>query len=73
MDDLSVRAKMYWGDMDVTSDPVRGIAERYLREAQNANDLCWFKETYQEILDERYGHMKQFISEFNVNEVVLFI
>lgn len=73
MDDLSIGAKMYWGDVDVTSDPVQGIAERYLRKLKIPTTFVGSKETYQEILDERYGHMKQFISEFNVNGVVLFI
>ncbi|MGD9576794.1 MAG: 2-hydroxyacyl-CoA dehydratase subunit D [Syntrophorhabdus sp.] len=73
MDDLSIGAKMYWGDVDVTTDPVQGIAERYLRKLKIPTTFVGSKETYQEILDERYGHMKQFISEFNVNGVVLFI
>jgi len=73
MDDLSIGAKMYWGDVDVTTDPVQGIAERYLRKLKIPTTFVGSKETYQEILDERYGHMKQFISEFNVNGVILFI
>lgn len=31
MDDLSIGSKMYFTDVDVTDDPVQGIAERYLR------------------------------------------
>ena len=73
MDDLSIGAKMYWGDVDVTSDPVQGIAERYLRKLKIPTTFIGSKENYQEILDERYGHLKQFISEFNVNGVILFI
>lgn len=73
MDDLSIGAKMYWGDVDVTSDPVQGIAERYLRKLKIPTTFIGSKETYQEILDERYGHMKQFISEFNVDGAILFI
>ena len=73
MDDLSIGAKMYWGDVDVTSDPVQGIAERYLRKLKIPTTFIGSKENYQEILDERYGHLKHFISEFNVNGVILFI
>jgi bcr-type benzoyl-CoA reductase subunit C len=73
MDDLSIGAKMYWGDVDVTSDPVQGIAERYLRKLKIPTTFVGSKESYQEILDERYGHLKQFISDFNVNGVILFI
>ena len=73
MDDLSIGAKMYWGDVDVTSDPVQGIAERYLRKLKIPTTFIGSKENYQEILDERYGHLKHFMSEFNVNGVILFI
>jgi bzd-type benzoyl-CoA reductase N subunit len=73
MDDLSMGAKMYWGDVDVTSDPVQGIAERYLRKLKIPTTFIGSKENYQEILNERYGHLKHFISEFNVNGVILFI
>jgi bcr-type benzoyl-CoA reductase subunit C len=73
MDDLSIGAKMYWGDVDATSDPVQGIAERYLRKLKIPTTFVGSKDTYPEILDERYGHMKKFISEFQVNGVILFI
>ena len=73
MDDLSVGAKMYWQDVDVTPDPVQGIAERYLRKLKIPTTFVGSGENYQEILEERYGHMKTFISEFNVNGVILFI
>ena len=73
MDDLSIGAKMYWGDVDVTPDPVQGIAERYLRKLKIPTTFVGSKDTYPEILEERYGHMKQFINEFQVNGVILFI
>lgn len=73
MDDLSIGAKMYWGDVDATPDPVQGIAERYLRKLKIPTTFVGSKDTYPEILDERYGHMKNFISEFQVNGVILFI
>ena len=73
MDDLSIGAKMYWGDVDATPDPVQGIAERYLRKLKIPTTFVGSKDTYPEILEERYGHMKKFISEFQVNGVILFI
>jgi bcr-type benzoyl-CoA reductase subunit C len=73
MDDLSIGAKMYWGDVDVTSDPLQGIAERYLRKLKIPTTFVGSKDNYQGILDERYGHMKTFISDFKVNGAILFI
>lgn len=73
MDDLSIGAKMYWGDVEATPDPIQGIAERYLRKLKIPTTFVGSKDTYQGILDERYGHMKQFIKDFQVNGAILFI
>lgn len=73
MDELSIGAKMYWGDVDVTPDPVLGIAERYLRKLKIPTTYVDEGNTYQEKLDARFGQIKQHINEFKVNGVILFI
>jgi len=73
MDGLSIGSKMYWGDVDVTSDPVQGIAERYLRKLKIPTTFVGAGNTYQENLEARFGLMKQHIGEFKVNGVILFI
>ena len=73
MDDLSVGSKMYWNDVDVTSDPVQGIAERYLRKLKIPTTFVSDGDTYQENLEARFGHMKQYIKEFKVDGAILFI
>ncbi len=73
MDDLSIGAKMYWEDVDVTADPLQGIAERYLAKLKIPTTFVGSKDTYQEILDERYGHMKGYVKDFGVKGVILFI
>jgi len=73
MDELSIGAKMYWGDVDITPDPVQGIAERYLRKLKIPTTYVDEGNTYQEKLDARFGQIKQHISEFKVNGVILFI
>jgi len=72
MDDLSTGSKMYWGDVDATSDPVRGISERYLKKLKFPTTFV-AGETYAETLDLRFGHMKRYIRDFNVNGVIVFI
>lgn len=73
MDDLSIGSKMYWNDVEVTADPLQGIAERYLRKLKIPTTFVGSGETYQEILEERYGHLKRHISDFKVSGVILLI
>jgi bzd-type benzoyl-CoA reductase N subunit len=72
MDDLSTGSKMYWGDVDVTPDPVQGITERYLKKLKFPTTFV-AGDTYPETLEARFGHMRQYIKDFNVNGAILFI
>lgn len=73
MDDLSIGSKMYWQDVDVTTDPVQGIAERYLRKLKIPTTYVGDGNNYQENLEARFGHMKKYINEFKVDGAILFI
>lgn len=73
MDDLSIGSKMYWQDVDVTADPIQGIAERYLRKLKIPTTYVGDGNTYQENLEARFGHMKKYINEFKVDGAILFI
>ncbi len=73
MDDLSVGSKMYWNDVDVTPDPMQGIAERYLRKLKIPTTFVGEGNNYQENLEARFGHMARYIKDFNVNGAILFI
>lgn len=73
MDDLSVGSKMYWNDVDATPDPVQGIAERYLRKLKIPTTFVGTGDTYEQNLEERFGHMKRYIEEFKVDGAILFI
>ncbi len=72
MDDLSTGSKMYWGDVDATLDPVRGITERYLKKLKFPTTFVEGN-TYAETLEARFGHMRQYIKDFGVNGAILFI
>lgn len=73
MDDISIGAKVYWQDVDATPDPLRGIAERYMRKLKIPTTFEGSGDTYQENLEARFGHMKRYIGDFKVDGVVLFI
>jgi len=73
MDDLSIGSKMYWNDVDITPDPMQGIAERYLRKLKLPTTFVSTGNTYQENMEARFGHMRQYIKEFKVDGAILFI
>ena len=73
MDDLSIGSKMYFADVDVTTDPVQGIAERYLRKLKIPTTFVGEGDTYEENLEARFGHFKEYIREFNIEGAILFI
>jgi len=73
MDDTSVGSKVYWADVEVTQNPLEGIAERYLRKMKLPTIYGDTERTYQENLEGRFGHIGQFIRDFKVDGVILFI
>ena len=73
MDDLSIGSKMYWQDVDVTDDPVEGIALRYLRKLKIPTTYVSDGADYQENLEIRFGHMTRYIKDFGIDGVILFI
>jgi bcr-type benzoyl-CoA reductase subunit C len=48
MDDLSIGSKMYFTDVDITTDPVQGIAERYLKKVKIPTTYVGEGDTYEE-------------------------
>jgi len=52
---------MYWQDVDATSDPLQGIAERYLRKLKIPTTFVGSADTYEGILEERFGHMREYV------------
>ncbi|OPY76010.1 MAG: R-phenyllactate dehydratase beta subunit [Syntrophorhabdus sp. PtaU1.Bin058] len=73
MDDISVGSKLYFADIEATSDPIDGIAEYYLKKV---NLPTFYRDkggSYDENLELRFGHLKRFISEFNVDAVILLV
>lgn len=73
MDDISIGSKIYWPDVDITSDPIRSIAERYLRKVKVATTYVSVGNTYEENLEARFGHIRQYIDQFKVDGVILLV
>ena len=72
-DDLCPGTRELFPYVDVTDDPIDGIAERYLRKVYCGRTYRERKGSYQEYMEERFGHIGRFIREFSVDGVVLYI
>ena len=72
-DDLCPGAREFLASVDVTADPVAGLAERYLRKIKCGRTYREMKGNYEEYLEERFGHMGRMIDDFGVDGVVLYI
>ena len=72
-DDLCPGAREFFSDVAVTTDPLDGIAERYLRKIYCGRTYREMKGSYQEYMEERFGHIGRFIKDFGVDGVVLYI
>jgi len=72
-DDLCPGAREFFDDVDVTADPIDGIAERYLRKIKCGRTFREKKGDYEDYLEERFGHIGRFIKGFKVDGVVLYI
>jgi len=72
-DDLCPGAREFMAQVDVTTDPVAGLAERYLRKIKCGRTYREMEGNYEEYLEDRFGHMGRMIDDFGVDGVVLYI
>jgi benzoyl-CoA reductase/2-hydroxyglutaryl-CoA dehydratase subunit BcrC/BadD/HgdB len=76
MDDICVGTRFYWPEVELTQDPLDGLAYRYLvgikcprtfREVVSGQT----KKNYMADLENRFGYLKDYIKGWNVNGVIL--
>jgi benzoyl-CoA reductase subunit C len=72
-DDLCPGAREFTADVDVTSDPIAGLAERYLRRIKCGRTYREMTGDYESYLEDRFGHMGRMIDDFKVDGAVLYI
>ena len=73
IDDLCVGTRDYWKDVTVEGDPLRSLAERYLGQLMCPRTFRRSPGTRQQDLDNRFGYLRQFATEFNVSGAILYI
>lgn len=75
MDDICVGSRFYWPDVELTEDPLDGLAHRYLvaikcpRTFPRATGEA--KKNYQKDLETRFGYLGEYITEWGVDGVIL--
>jgi bzd-type benzoyl-CoA reductase N subunit len=72
-DDLCLGTREFFSSVDTTRDPVNALAERYLTRVCCSRTYKERKGSYQEYIIERFGHIGDYIKDYNVNGVVLYI
>lgn len=73
MDDQCVGSRFYWNDVSITPDPMDGLVERYLEGIPCPRTFKPRNGTYQEYLEERFGYLGQFVRDFAVDGVILYV
>jgi bcr-type benzoyl-CoA reductase subunit C len=72
-DDLCPGARESLEPVKETADPVDGLAERYLRGVYCSRSYRPRRGSYEDYLEERFGHIGRAIKEFKVDGVILYI
>ncbi|MDD5168794.1 MAG: 2-hydroxyacyl-CoA dehydratase family protein [Syntrophales bacterium] len=72
MDDLCTGTRAFWDDVPETADPLDGITSRYLCIHCPRSNVPQ-TETREGDLENRYGYIRNFIKEWQVNGVIFYI
>ena len=73
IDDLCPGTREYFPETSVAEDPFAGLAERYLKKINCPRTYRTKTGSYEEYMEERFGHIGRFIEEFRVDGVILYI
>lgn len=81
IDDICVGTRYYWEDVEITDDPLKGLAHRYLekivcprthRSQVQLQDLQQ-KGLRKEEMELKFGYLGNFLRDYNVNGAILYI
>ena len=72
IDDICLGTKANWWDVDITSDPLDGIAEAYLDKINCSRTYRQRWGSREEDLDNRFGYIRKFAQDYRVNGILLY-
>ena len=76
IDDLCLGTRYFWYDVEKTPDPLDGLSVRYLDRVMCPRTIRGKGEgwaTYQQDMEERFGHIRDFAKEFSIDGVILYV
>ncbi len=71
MDDTCIGSRHYWSDVEITSDPLLGIAKRYLVDILCPRTFRKHAGTYEGDLEHRFRYIKEYCKEYKAAGVIL--
>ena len=73
VDDLCFGTRPFWYDVEVTDDPMTGIARAYLEKINCPRTYRQSPGTHQQDLENRFGYISQFATDFKVDGIIFYI
>lgn len=71
IDDTCIGTRFFWPDVELTSDPLVGLANRYLDKIRCPRTFRETGPNYWDDLENRFGYIRDFAKDWNVNGVIL--
>lgn len=73
IDDLCFGTRYYWHDVELSDDPLRSLAERYLDKVMCPRTHRPDLETREKTLEGRIGYLKEHARDYAANGVILYV
>jgi benzoyl-CoA reductase subunit C len=73
MDDLCTGSRGFWQDVELTSNPLEGLAKHYLLDTNCPRTYKPRYGDYYKDMENRFGYLKGYVEEFLVNGVIMYI
>ncbi|MFO7962454.1 MAG: 2-hydroxyacyl-CoA dehydratase family protein [Desulfobacterales bacterium] len=71
MDDMCVGSRHFWADVEITEDPLDGLAARYLEGINCPRTIRDTTGDYDACMLSRFGHLKEFVTDWKADGVIL--
>jgi len=71
MDDICTGTRHFWPDVEITPDPLDGLAKRYLNDLKCPRTFRETTASFEEDQEARFGYIRDYAKDWNVNGIIL--
>ncbi|MFC1895091.1 2-hydroxyacyl-CoA dehydratase subunit D [Thermodesulfobacteriota bacterium] len=71
MDDICTGSRHWWPDVEITDDPLDGMAKRYLEDIKCPRTFRDSKNSYEEEQESRFGYLAEYVRDWSADGVLL--